>query len=165
MGNSWKAKCVEILNDNGWKIGDIIEVVDGIVVGSKKHGWGGNSSECVKSFENWRIYQSDYTKWELITDEPVAPSTDNINPSHYKSQCSLECIEAMQMAFGSDVVYYFCICNAWKYMWRYQNKNGLEDLNKADWYLNMAEKVDSDKTEHINIQLVLEQLKKKTHDN
>ena len=32
MGNSWKAKCVEILNDNGWEIGDIFEVVDGIVV-------------------------------------------------------------------------------------------------------------------------------------
>ena len=92
MGNSWKAKCVEILNDNGWKIGDIIEVVDGIVIESNIHGWGGIKDDYVKSFENWSTYQSKYTKWELITDEPVTPTTDNINPSHYKSQCSLECI-------------------------------------------------------------------------
>ena len=50
------------------------------------------------------------------------PVVDKTNPNYYKSQCSLECIEAMQMAFGVDAVYTFCICNAWKYMWRYENK-------------------------------------------
>ena len=56
MGNSWKAKCVEILNDNGWKIGDIVEVVDGIVVESNIHGWGGRKDDYAKSFENWSTY-------------------------------------------------------------------------------------------------------------
>ena len=161
MGNSWKAKCVEILNDNGWKIGDIIEVVDGIVIESKNHGWGGSSSEYVKSFENWRIFQSDYTKWELITDEPVTPSTDNINPSHYKSQCSLECIEAMQMAFGKEMVYDFCICNAWKYMWRYENKNGVEDISKAQWYVDKSNELIDYRSEHENIQQVLDEIKRR----
>ena len=66
--------------------------------------------------------------------------TDNINPDHYKKECSLECIESMELMFGYQAVYNFCVCNAWKYIWRWRNKNGLEDLNKADWYINRAYK-------------------------
>lgn len=63
---------------------------------------------------------------------------DNINPDHYKNQTSLECIEAMEIIFGKDAVIDFCRCNAWKYIWRWKNKNGKEDLRKADWYLTRA---------------------------
>lgn len=63
---------------------------------------------------------------------------DNINPNHYKSQCSLECIDTMRVAFGDRQVFIFCCMNAYKYMWRYENKNGGEDLTKADWYLDYA---------------------------
>ena len=67
----------------------------------------------------------------------MAPKTkDNINPDHYKNSCSLECIEAMVMAFGITAVFNFCKCNAWKYIWRWKNKNGVEDLKKAKWYLD-----------------------------
>jgi hypothetical protein len=64
---------------------------------------------------------------------------DNINPSHYKDSCSIECIESMIIAFGAEAVYDFCICNAYKYLWRHKNKNGMEDINKAIWYVNKAE--------------------------
>lgn len=60
---------------------------------------------------------------------------NNINPNHYKNKTSLECIEAMQIAFGNDMVIDFCLCNAWKYIWRWKNKNGVEDLKKAEWYI------------------------------
>lgn len=63
---------------------------------------------------------------------------DNVNPDHYAKSCSLECIEAMELYFGKDALYDFCICNAWKYIWRWKNKNGVEDLHKADWYLSRA---------------------------
>lgn len=63
---------------------------------------------------------------------------DNINPDHYKSETSLECIEAMEIIFGRDSVIDFCVCNAWKYIWRWKHKNGQEDLRKADWYLTRA---------------------------
>jgi len=62
---------------------------------------------------------------------------DNINsPVHYNSlgakcaQCEhpIECIDVAEKAN-------FCIGNVWKYTWRYQQKNGLEDLRKAQWYL------------------------------
>ena len=67
---------------------------------------------------------------------------DNINPDHYKNSTSLECIEAMELAFGRKAVLDFCICNAWKYLWRWKNKNGKEDLLKAQWYCDKAALLD-----------------------
>lgn len=70
-------------------------------------------------------------------DEAVKANikVDNVNhPKHYEESTSLECIEAMEIAFGRQAVIDFCKCNAFKYVWRYKHKNGLEDLNKALWY-------------------------------
>lgn len=62
---------------------------------------------------------------------------DNVNhPTHYAEGASIECIEAMEVAFGPDAVKDFCLCNAFKYLWRFKNKNGAEDLDKAMWYVN-----------------------------
>jgi len=60
------------------------------------------------------------------------------HPRHYEKTCSLECIEAMEIAFGIDAVIEFCKLNAFKYLWRFKNKNGTEDLEKALWYCNYA---------------------------
>lgn len=59
---------------------------------------------------------------------------NNIDPDHYKNNTSIECIDAMIIAFGPHTVINFCICNAWKYIWRWKHKNGIEDLYKAEWY-------------------------------
>jgi hypothetical protein len=61
---------------------------------------------------------------------------DPVNhPTHYETG-KFECIEVMEDVFGADAVKDFCICNAFKYLWRHKHKNGLEDLKKAAWYLN-----------------------------
>lgn len=61
---------------------------------------------------------------------------DNINPNHYK-QGKIECIDALEAATvnktGIEAV---CTANIIKYLWRYEAKNGLEDIKKAQWYLN-----------------------------
>ena len=60
---------------------------------------------------------------------------DNVNhPSHY-TQGGMECIDEMIMIFGKDAVMDFCVCNAWKYRKRAMFKNGQEDMDKSDWYL------------------------------
>ena len=74
---------------------------------------------------------------DIYIDESIK-LPDNINPNHYKSSTSLECIEAMQISFGRETVLHFCLCNAFKYIWRWKNKNGEEDLNKASWYIDYA---------------------------
>lgn len=62
-------------------------------------------------------------------DHPV------IHPSHY-TQGNIQCIDAMVAAFGKEAVATWCKLNAFKYIWREQHKNGLEDMDKATWYLN-----------------------------
>ena len=57
------------------------------------------------------------------------------NPKHYTSG-SIECIDAMEAAYGTQAVMWFCMCNAFKYQWRFEQKNGVEDLKKAQWYQN-----------------------------
>lgn len=63
--------------------------------------------------------------------------TDNVNhPSHY-TQGGVECIDAITAATvnktGIEAV---CTANVIKYLWRYEAKNGLEDVKKAQWYIN-----------------------------
>lgn len=58
------------------------------------------------------------------------------HPAHY-NQGGIECIEAIKAAtVGKDGIEAFCIGNAIKYLWRYEEKNGLEDVKKAAWYIN-----------------------------
>jgi hypothetical protein len=60
---------------------------------------------------------------------------DNVNhPSHY-NQYGVECIEAIRAALGEEFPAY-CKGNVMKYLWRYKYKNGLEDLKKAQVYLD-----------------------------
>lgn len=62
--------------------------------------------------------------------------TDNVNhPTHYETG-SFECIDVMLETQGLEAVKDFCVCNTFKYLYRWRNKNGVEDLKKAQWYLN-----------------------------
>lgn len=60
------------------------------------------------------------------------------HPQHY-NQSGIECIDAMIAAFGQAEVISFCKLNAFKYLWRAEHKNNaLEDLKKAQWYINKS---------------------------
>ena len=61
---------------------------------------------------------------------------DSINPSHYK-QVEVECIQAIKSAtINKQGLEAFCVGNVIKYLWRYENKGGLQDIEKAKWYLD-----------------------------
>lgn len=61
---------------------------------------------------------------------------DNVNhPAHYETG-KFECIDVMLETQGKEKVKAFCICNAFKYLYRHGRKNGREDIEKAVWYLN-----------------------------
>lgn len=57
------------------------------------------------------------------------------HPPHY-TQGGIECIDALAAATvnlkGIEAV---CTANAIKYLWRWKEKNGVEDLCKAQWYI------------------------------
>ena len=66
------------------------------------------------------------------------PVVDNVNhPQHYQSSTGLETIDVIE-AFTEDLkgAEATNTGNVLKYMCRWKSKNGLEDLKKAQWYLN-----------------------------
>lgn len=63
--------------------------------------------------------------------------TDIVNhPDHYQSDSGLETIDVIE-AFCDDLngLEAFCTGNAMKYLCRWKKKNGIQDLRKAEWYL------------------------------
>lgn len=72
----------------------------------------------------------------MVTNKEGGNDMDNVNhPAHYESG-DYECIDVMAETQGVAAVRDFCICNAFKYLYRHKNKNGKEDIQKAIWYLN-----------------------------
>lgn len=59
---------------------------------------------------------------------------NNIEPSHYQGE--IECIEAIKASMSTQQFLGYLKGNIQKYVWRYDRKNGVEDLRKAQWYLN-----------------------------
>tara|TARA_R100000322_G_scaffold2606_2_gene2484 strand:+ start:2361 stop:2759 length:399 start_codon:yes stop_codon:yes gene_type:complete len=60
---------------------------------------------------------------------------DMVNhPKHYNKH-GVECIDAIRAALTDDEFRGYCKGNVLKYTWRERYKNGLEDLRKAQWYL------------------------------
>lgn len=64
-------------------------------------------------------------------------NVDMVNhPSHY-TQGGIECIDAIKAATVSKTgIEAVCTANAIKYLWRYEEKNGIEDVKKARWYID-----------------------------
>jgi hypothetical protein len=62
--------------------------------------------------------------------------TDNVNsPSHY-TQGSIETIDIIEDKLSPEMFEGYLVGNIIKYVTRYRLKGGLEDLQKAQWYLN-----------------------------
>ena len=66
---------------------------------------------------------------------------DMVNsPPHYNTG-NVECIVAIQESMTPEAFKGYLKGNIQKYIWRYENKKGLEDLKKAQWYLNKLIKI------------------------
>jgi hypothetical protein len=96
-------------------------------------------------------YQTCERCWnrEIPDTESTKSNTqnDSVNhPNHY-THGGIECIDAMEAAFGAEWVEHFCACNAFKYIFRFLHKNGLEDIDKAIWYLNKYKELESEKVD------------------
>lgn len=69
-----------------------------------------------------------------VNDDRLAHDMVN-HPSHY-TQGGIECIDAIKAAtVGKNGIEAVCVANVIKYLWRYEEKNGVQDCHKARWYL------------------------------
>jgi len=76
----------------------------------------------------------------VVNDPSINPNVwekkDNVNnPAHYNHK-GIECINAIEASMEPSQFKGYLKGNIIKYLWRYEYKNGTEDLNKARWYLN-----------------------------
>lgn len=87
-----------------------------------------NMDEYAREEEAWREIEAKRNNQLVV---------DNVNhPPHY-AKGDVECIDALAAATinlqGMDAI---CTANAIKYLWRWKQKGGVEDLRKARWYIN-----------------------------
>ena len=71
---------------------------------------------------------------------PESSKPDNVNhPKHY-CKGGLECIQVIKAELTPEQYKGYLYGNVLKYMWRWQDKNGVEDLRKAAKYLEWLQK-------------------------
>lgn len=77
-------------------------------------------------------------KEEVKKVETKGTVVDNVNhPSHYQLKCGVEVINIIEeITEGYQGIRAVCLGNVLKYILRHKGKNGLEDLKKAQFYLN-----------------------------
>ncbi len=95
----------------------------------------------------YRLQQSDKSEQacddvaeaddEADLNECIGQDFDVVNhPLHY-TKGRIECIDAIDSATtGKSGIEAVCVANIIKYLYRYEEKNGLEDVKKAKWYIN-----------------------------
>ena len=77
-------------------------------------------------------------------------NVDMVNsPPHY-TYADIECIEAIRAALGPEGFAAFCRGNIIKYNWRCDHKAGVQDVEKAGWYLDKLIDTMRTKAEHTN---------------
>ena len=108
------------------------------------YGWTDiRDTEVIKVKEGYllrlpRITPKSYeTTTKSCTDKPFVKNDMVSHPSHYQSETGLEVIDVIE-AFTFDLkgIEATDTGNIIKYICRWSKKNGLQDLEKAKWYLD-----------------------------
>lgn len=104
---------------------------------SWEHVWQGSNIIAYRLHKPDINSHANDDRLEQDLNECIGHGVDVVNhPSHY-TKGRIECIDAIDSATtGKSGVEAVCVANVIKYLWRYEEKNGLEDVKKAKWYLN-----------------------------
>ena len=89
-----------------------------------------NVLENIQNATNYNDTEMDYSgafESDIIEDDAVN------NPPHY-NKGGIECIDAIEAMLTHEEFIGYLRGNSLKYRWRFKYKNGIQDLEKAEWY-------------------------------
>ena len=75
-------------------------------------------------------------KLKELNERLIEIKEDLVNsPPHY-NKGAIECIDAIEAMLTHEEYVGYLRGNSLKYRWRFRYKNGIQDLEKAEWYEN-----------------------------
>ena len=94
------------------------------------------SYELDKKYANDSKIENTYTIYYKTAKDTTETQSDPVNsPTHYQTGL-IETIDSIKNILGHEKFQAYCIGNVIKYLSRYREKNGLEDLKKAETYIS-----------------------------
>lgn len=108
----------------------IIVIVGAFTLSHELERDSNNGMESSNSNNNMGSVCSDMSNIQLC----VPPKEQVNHPNHY-NQGQYECIAVMESIYGIEATMNFCLLCAFKYTWRTNDKDGIQDIDKAIWYL------------------------------
>ena len=89
---------------------------------------------CNKENSWRRTNEEENQLYNSLAHDIIEADTVN-SPTHY-TKGEIECIDAIESAVvGKSGIEVVCVANVIKYLWRYEEKGGIESVKKAEWYL------------------------------
>lgn len=122
-------------------VADFFELanVDSVDYRSSNYGWHDISTAKVMPTDTFDGFNITFPiPFELLPVGMMIEKPDMVNhPPHYISESGIEVIDVIK-AFTKDLKGFEATDtgNVIKYILRWKHKNGIEDLKKAQWYLN-----------------------------
>lgn len=108
----------------------IIVIVGAFTLSHELERDSNNGMESSNSNNNMGSVCGDMSNIQLCM-----PRKEQVNhPNHY-NQGQYECIAVMESIYGIEATMNFCLLCAFKYTWRTNDKDGIQDIDKAIWYL------------------------------
>ena len=89
---------------------------------------------CVRNGGESCVFFMSQDTFKKQNEKETTKSDTVMHPSHY-CQGGIEYIKAIEASMTPEEFQGYCKGNVMKYIWRFREKNGLEDLKKAQVYL------------------------------
>lgn len=104
----------------------IIVIVGAFTLSHELERDSNNGMESSNSNNNMGSVCGDMSNIQLCM-----PRKEQVNhPNHY-NQGQYECIAVMESIYGIEATMNFCLLCAFKYTWRTNDKDGIQDIDKA----------------------------------
>lgn len=132
VGSRWVVKTNEPWGAGVWK-GEEVEVDS--ILNNEVHFLDEDDLFWYGNIKDWCDHMEPYYTPKAIVGT-FTDTKDNVNnPAHY-GQGRIEAIEYIEDFLTEEEYQGYLRGNIAKYLHRFKYKNGLEDLKKAQWYLN-----------------------------